>query len=686
MSLVYTPVVDNFSDLHEMALPFTSTSQWGTLFQPVRAARNVATVNYTMVETWKAIRIFHNNLKSTQQNLSMLPTMPLDILLEIIGHLHPIELIHLSCTSKDFIELLRSPVTDSTWLNSLRVEYQLPDCPPQVSGRRWAKLLFGPRVCDECGRPDVDPDYFIWRRACLRCLNRNLRDSTDDEELDITVNRTQWWGDGAWMFWESDGTAVAAMHAVHHHQGGLDAARRFIEAQESEVIENLYRAARCQEWDLRARKNSEPEYLGKLYRVETSIIKRLVYEGFKQCDVQKVHYAEVCPSLWRMPRLTSKLWNRVRPYILPHVLQLQTERLVHERKADIRAAVLRALRTRVPGSRYLFRPPPHMIETFPPLAELIAEGSEETLSPSDPRLAAALAGAPAFIEASCVQLETLLVPLLPGAETEVDRSCLERATTVFSLPDGDGYLCTAIAWDEARAHLHWHFDGVASSLAGAGKFCHRGASTAAALAALIGKPDTVTATDMDLADARFVCITCPATPKRGHRPALQWRESVLHDVDQDASHQTPSWRALSPLATADVRRRERPIHYSDHGEWFCMLCTESPEQSTHQWIQQHIVDRHDIAHPVAGLHLAALVPTEPLWREHVMLAVSGRHPERYRCKRCANDRPEIVRLLAMRAVVSHVMYRHSVSEPSADDWMEIDLIREASDDAASVAV
>ncbi|KAJ7639953.1 hypothetical protein DFH06DRAFT_1216240 [Mycena polygramma] len=694
MSLVYPPVVDNFSDLHEMALPFTSTGRGGEFFQPVRAARNLSNINYAMVETWKAIRICQNKVKSTPHNLSMLPTMPLDVLLEIIGHLHPIDLIHVSCTSKDFHELLRSPVTDSPWRNSFLAEYQLPECPPQVSGRRWAKLLFGPRICDECGGPGVDPDYILCRRACIHCLHKNLRDSTDNPELDDTVNRTQWWGDGRHMFWESDGTAVAAMYAAHRHEGGTDAAHRFIESQEVQVTENRERAVRCQDWDLRARKNSEAEYLGKLSRVTKSIHKRLVSEGFEKCDVKRVRYRKVCPNLWRMPRLTSKLWNRVRPYILPHVLQVQTERLVLERearvrrrKADILATALRVLCAPVPGSRYLFHPPPRTIETFPPLAELIAEHSEEPLSPNDPRLAAALAGAPAFIEASYVQLQTLLMQLLPGADTaELDRSRLERATTIFSLLDVHGYLRTAIAWDEARAHLHWRSDDVASSLTGTNEFSQRGASTAARLAVLIGKqPDTVTAAEMDLADARFVCTTCSPTPKRFRRPALQWRESVLHDL-RHATHKIPSWRALSPLATADVRRREQPICYSEHSTWFCILCTESHWSPTHRWIKQHIIDRHDIAHPVAGMHLAALVQTKRPWRQHVILAAGGRHPERYRCWRCANDHPEVVRLLAMRAILSHLVYKHSVAAPGADDWIETDLTMEASDEAASAAL
>ncbi|KAJ6471595.1 hypothetical protein C8R47DRAFT_745205 [Mycena vitilis] len=70
--------------------------------------------------------------------------------------------------------------------------------------------------------------------------------------------------------------------------------------------------------------------------------------------------------------------------------------------------------------------------------------------------------------------------------------------------------------------------------------CQRGASTAAALALRVGKlPHTVTAAEMDQSGARSVCGTCPAATKR---PVLRWRECVLHDGEQDLTHEMPSWR------------------------------------------------------------------------------------------------------------------------------------------------
>jgi hypothetical protein len=105
----------------------------------------------------------------------MLPNMQVDIVLEVsgscsrilvalsldyfcskvLGYLHPIELIQVSRTSRAFRELLHS--TDPMWRASFLIDDRLPQCPPQIPGRRWAKLLFGPKICDVSGTTSQFP-------------------------------------------------------------------------------------------------------------------------------------------------------------------------------------------------------------------------------------------------------------------------------------------------------------------------------------------------------------------------------------------------------------------------------------------------------------------------------------------------------------------------------------------------
>ncbi|KAJ7216900.1 hypothetical protein C8J57DRAFT_277572 [Mycena rebaudengoi] len=110
--------------------------------------------------------------------------MHLDLVLEILGYLHPLELLQISRTSKAFHELLRFAITDLTWRNSFmlkdhlktapktRADPELPQCLSQLSGRRWAKPLFGPKICEECcqGKPSANVDYVLLRRVGDTCL------------------------------------------------------------------------------------------------------------------------------------------------------------------------------------------------------------------------------------------------------------------------------------------------------------------------------------------------------------------------------------------------------------------------------------------------------------------------------------------------------------------------------------
>ncbi|KAJ6540547.1 hypothetical protein B0H19DRAFT_1175821 [Mycena capillaripes] len=462
--------VQGTSDSETTALPFIVADPSHELLERSVPVRNLETINYVTVEIWKSLRIPQTKSKSVPQDLSMLPSMQLDIVLEVLGHLHPIMLLQVSRTSKSFRELLRSPITDLTWRNSFLVDAQLPECPRQISGRRWMKLLFGPRICDECGQADTDADYIIWRRVCNICMAQNLLDEmpgySASHELNSLVHRIHRGGfcdetidTELGQFWRSDGATLAALYEAHNSEGGPEAVRRFLESQAAVVSENREHADRCETWALNSLPAAQPITFWTIEKATDRAIKRLISEGFHENDVSAAQYdIYQCDALWRMPRLTSKVWHSVRPDILPAVLSAQTWRLelerelrISHRKEAILATALMALRTPVPGSPRLYHTPPRAIESFAPIAQLISEESERPLSRDDPQVVSALVNAPAFVEAWCVETQTLLASLLPGADTEhPDLRLLDRATSVFQMQKpGNSSAATAIGWEEA---------------------------------------------------------------------------------------------------------------------------------------------------------------------------------------------------------------------------------------------
>ncbi|KAF8197761.1 hypothetical protein K438DRAFT_1967320 [Mycena galopus ATCC 62051] len=671
------------------------------------AGRDLDAVNYVTVEAWKYLRIARTEAKSARQDLGLLPSMQLDIVLEILGYLHPLELRQVSRTNKGFRDLLNSPVTDLTWRNSFLVEDhpysledRLPECPAEMSGRRWAKLLFGSRICDDCGRSQADADYHLRRRVCGTCLDQNLINAvpgySESHIINSAVIRTTRVGEdynGSWTedgrLWRSDGAALAAQYELCVTEGGPEAALRFIEERRVLVTKNSELAVRCDDWDWHTQRKFRISYSNRLDRVIASVIKRLITEGFNKDDVATSRYNIYdCDVLYRMRRLTSKLYNRARPHILPRVLEAQTFRLKRERASRILrrteailAIAYMALRTPVPGLRHAYYGPPSAIDGFPPIARLINEDSDEPISADDPRLAAALAEASAFVDGWAKEMQARLISLLPDTEpdTEPDFHVLERATSVFRIGTE-----TTIGWNEARAHLDWWQGRPEPGESGEQliEFNVRGSAAAAELAALLGMdPKTAKAVEMDAADARFVCETCPRE-LQGRRLAMCWRDCVLHVGSSNAAashgvsswlpHGVSSWLQLSSIAAADVRRREEPDDYSSLCTWSCTLCNEFSFQTKNS-VKTHIHSNHTVEEPKEGQHLIHFKGPGYPRRRRVMLFMAGRHPARYRCSRCADSLPHIVKLLPKRAIRLHVLDKHLV-ELSDDDYTEVELL------------
>ena len=67
--------------------------------------------------------------------------------IQILEHLHLIDLYHISRTNLSFQDILRGPSSTSIWRASYEREREIPRCPEDISELEWADLLFGKRIC-----------------------------------------------------------------------------------------------------------------------------------------------------------------------------------------------------------------------------------------------------------------------------------------------------------------------------------------------------------------------------------------------------------------------------------------------------------------------------------------------------------------------------------------------------------
>ncbi|KAJ7616565.1 hypothetical protein FB45DRAFT_230356 [Roridomyces roridus] len=161
------------------ALPFQSED---VIPEPSHTRRpfppwNLDVLNYVTLYTWKSLRLPKSH---HTEDLSRFPAMHIDIVLEVLSHLHPLDLLSISSTCRSFRDLLLSPASDTIWRDSFShdgTDRLRPPPPPKSmsSARGWAALIYGQNICDECGAPGPCADYSLWRRTCRRkCLSPQL--------------------------------------------------------------------------------------------------------------------------------------------------------------------------------------------------------------------------------------------------------------------------------------------------------------------------------------------------------------------------------------------------------------------------------------------------------------------------------------------------------------------------------
>ncbi|PPQ63468.1 hypothetical protein CVT24_005000 [Panaeolus cyanescens] len=105
--------------------------------------------------------------------LSRLMDMPVDILFEVFGLLHPTDLLNLSRTSKSYRAFLTARASANLWRVSFRNVEGAPDPFEDMSFPAWAYLLFVDR-CHFCDVGHSKIDWTFKLRACTMCAHEIL--------------------------------------------------------------------------------------------------------------------------------------------------------------------------------------------------------------------------------------------------------------------------------------------------------------------------------------------------------------------------------------------------------------------------------------------------------------------------------------------------------------------------------
>ncbi|KZT71819.1 hypothetical protein DAEQUDRAFT_687224 [Daedalea quercina L-15889] len=381
------------------------------------------------------------NVRGKRGGLKDMPSMPLDILLEIFRNLEPRDLLNLARTTRPFREFLMNRDSASMWKASRANIEGLPDCPPYLSEPAYANLVFF-SYCHNCFKSNVQT--VLWefsKRYCPACTLRFTQSFKDIKissrydwvifhikapdlgifSLALANDRNELYHcpqlDEIKLIWE----------ALYHDKAAWTA---YVAEQRKRIRAVSRHAELCRAWDRqRAANRSAQLHEIRKQRLETIVAKLRDLGWGEELDrISAQAYHPLCyHAQVRPPKpLTDRAWTKIQNEVVTHMQEIKDTRLRTERRELIykRLVRLKALLTKVrsaPPKRTAedeYKPKFQDLAMMPEIRELIEAPNEVT---------------------DCDALQVLL-PKLPALEERWRQECRAELMTLLSksveAPDG----------------------------------------------------------------------------------------------------------------------------------------------------------------------------------------------------------------------------------------------------------
>ncbi|OCH87407.1 hypothetical protein OBBRIDRAFT_781679 [Obba rivulosa] len=598
--------------------------------------------------------------RTCRRTLSMLPDMPLDILFEIFGHLHPLDILHLARTTKALRNVLMQRSAVSIWKQARKQIEDLPDCPPDLSEPQYARLLFDPH-CHFCLTARVMTVLWACRaRCCKSCMSEHVTESSslynlmsDFKKLPISKMVPMEFRNKP-IFLKRDALALREqITAVGDDKEKLEEFGK-TKVEEVQAIETHARAVAAWQDEQAERRGFELETIR--YNRMRSIMSKLSELGY-QVDLEKMSEDfkvefEDHPLVKQPKELTARIWNNIREPMLAYMERVRADRLARERCQHmcLRIIFVKQLldifslvcppRTYLPSTadfcvmpefkRSLMvppeEPPPRgeLLDAFACILELCARWRGETSARLLPLLPPPPGSAPGAAPLSRLGLATTFFRCKRcpagwnaiGYPRVLAHECLTvRAAIDTGAATPEAHLHNALAltvgeqpWNRAGDRVAWHEEA------------HHAARRI--VRAVGADPERATWEELDALDARVVCTACM------HGDCVRvmtWRTAVKHALRSHSGAAAPKakWVKLNEGDTEQVQDEEAEVVEAELeilGDWACMRCRS--QRMKYDELMVHLIDDHTIDNPEEDedytLHLdSSTGPGEPMLEQHM---------------------------------------------------------------------
>ncbi|KAI0692010.1 hypothetical protein C8T65DRAFT_670127 [Cerioporus squamosus] len=297
------------------------------------------------------------NLRGKRGGLESMPNLPLDVLIEIFGFIHPRDLLSLARTTREFRDFLMSRNAISFWKESRKQVEGLPDPPTDVSEPAYANFLFF-NQCHGCfkGGAHVSIYWVFLARYCSSCKSRWLVQYPNPTPMSIGNEfRSLVPDEDALLNWmELKGSGRGRYYRKYYHRPELDELtkrwdalrdskpedrKRFVEGRLASVEQRRKMANALEQWHAGVKRDQIAEQNAlKAERVD-AVLEKLREEGWDE-EVEKMSEVAIgglvsLDGVNRPAKLTERGWKSIRDAVLEYMEKVRAERLEAEYTARI---------------------------------------------------------------------------------------------------------------------------------------------------------------------------------------------------------------------------------------------------------------------------------------------------------------------------------------------------------------
>ncbi|KAF8163500.1 hypothetical protein B0H34DRAFT_325856 [Crassisporium funariophilum] len=639
--------------------------------------------------------------------------LPIELKLQVLEHLHPIDLYHFGQATKHFRKIIMSRKSAGVWKAAFELHPDLPLHPPNTTYSEWAFMLFGPGICAECGKHGALTDFSFCKRICEPCMAKVYIYSsavTDMSGNAILPEHVIWTliprtfrYNGLRYTLSYSNTANARFLRTDFEpmikkvtilqllvDGEVPGMAEIFEEWKESLITSVNeinsRAEKANSWALDVYRQSASDYDTAVRENAETCKKRLLNLGHEPLDVNYVQ--SIIGHALRSEliyKLTPRAFRKVRPRLEEAVVKRKVERLKVERQMLLES-LYNDWRKTVDPDEWQYHPPPVLVNTIAGFSEFL-NADYKSRGDVTPAYAATLF--PDFVESWTSRQRDKIVQLLPALPDVTDEDLdsklrrMELVTSVFSCHDcryREACGWALIGWKNICQHRCIQPFGRYFLSCKKIVFEENLSAAAASLVSCLGlDPRTTTLEDMAGRDARFLCGNCTSERSNGVTglKAYRWMECISHaaQMTHNAMHDTPAWLLLTPEATRFVREHEYPHPRENHEVWRCNLCATHFELRVTQGVAvMHVQSTHSIDKPVIGKDVVYDKRQSIRRRKPFRLGLDPAYE--FQCKRC--PKIGITKLWEMQALVLHLRLKHQVFDSvEGEDWAKVHVIAAA---------